>query len=42
MKEHKKRYYGTGIIAVLLTTVFCTFQAYAAPVITVTKGNPAD
>ena len=42
MKGHKKRYYGTGIIAVLLTTVFCTFQAYAAPVITVTKGNPAD
>lgn len=42
MNGHKKRYYSTGVLTVLLTTAFCTFQAYAAPVITVTKGSPPE
>ena len=33
---------GTGILTMLLTSVFCTFYAYAAPVISITQGNPPD
>ena len=39
---NKKRKHIVGVLAVLVTSACCTFYAYAAPTITIQKGNPPD